>query len=187
MIQLRRGTFETNSSSSHSLVVTKGVNGHYSPEEAYQELNWDMYDENGKPWPHDEGIWMPSRDMYFGRAPFRILMTFEEKLRYAYACAPIRERRSRRHGYTYSREYYKVTNVLKKFIPKIKGVKFKTKYIGTDDCCLGHWLKELDISLIEFLTNKNIVVICDGDEYCIWEDMKKVGLVKEENFEKELF
>lgn len=189
MIQLRRGTFETNSSSSHSLVVTKGNNGHYTPEEAYEELDWDMYSKDGERWPDDDngGIWMPSEDMYFGRAPFRVLMTFEEKLRYAYACAPIRKRPGRRHKYTYSREYYKVTNIVKKFIPKFKGVKFNSDYIGTDDCCLRHWLKKLDISLIEFLTNKNIVVICDGDEYTIWQDMKNIGLVKEENFEKELF
>ena len=72
-------------------------------------------------------------------------------------------------------------------MPEFKGVKFEDSIIGTDDNCLKGWLKKLNISLIEFLTNKNIAVICDGDEYCIWEDMKKIGLVKEENFEKELF
>ncbi len=46
---------------------------------------------------------------------------------------------------------------------------------------LPKWLKDADISLIEFLTNKNIIVICDGDEYCIWTDLKKLGLINMDN------
>ena len=36
--------------------------------------------------------------------------------------------------------------------------------------------------MLEFLTNKNIIVICDGDEYQIWSDMKKLGILNTDNF-----
>ena len=31
--------------------------------------------------------------------------------------------------------------------------------------------------------NKNIIVICDGDEYCIWTDLKKFGLINMDNIQ----
>ena len=62
MFQIRGNTFETNSSSSHSLIITKGDSGHYTPEEAYSELYW----------MEEDGTWSPSSDdMYFGRSPFK--------------------------------------------------------------------------------------------------------------------
>ena len=173
MINIRKNTFETNSSSSHSLVITDTNNGHYTPEEALKELHWMR-----------DGIWSPWDDMYFGRSPFQVLYTFKDKLRYAYACAPTRVSGPDKNGhYTYSREFYKVTDVVKKFIPEFKGVDFGKKsdrHIGTDDCLLPQWLKKLNMPLIEFLTNKNVIVICDGDEYQIWSDMKKLGVINTE-------
>jgi hypothetical protein len=85
-----------------------------------------------------------------------------------------------------------VTNVVRKFF----GSKFEfngldptyRRYytIGTDDSMLGSWLKQANIDLVEFLTNKNIIVICDGDEYCIWSDMKNMGLVNTTNIKLSL-
>lgn len=40
MIQTRMNCFETNSSSSHSLVITNKDNGRYTPEEALDSLHW---------------------------------------------------------------------------------------------------------------------------------------------------
>lgn len=192
MIQIRRGTFETNSSSSHSLVVTKGTNEHYTPEEAWLEVRWDMRNEDGSWYRETATIWAPRGNMYFGRHPFYILMSFEEKLRYAYACAPYRQRSdpNKKDRVRYYKDYASVTKKINKFLPQFKKVDFsyqrRNDGIGTDDSCLKGWLKELNIDLIEFLTNKNIVVICDGDEYCIWENMKEIKLVDTNNFEKEL-
>lgn len=178
MIKIRQSTFETNSSSSHSLVITKQKVSHYTPAEAYEELHWIDSD----------GMWSPYGDMYFGRYPFQVLSSFEDKLRYAYACAPIRRGRVKKSGYEgYWHEYYKITNVVKKFFGteySFKGLDLKRcDSIGTDDSKLSYWLQHANISLIEFLTNKNIIVICDGDEYCIWTDMKKLGLINKDNIE----
>lgn len=179
MIKIRQSTFETNSSSSHSLVITKQKVNHYTPEEAYKELRYDI---------NQQGDWEPYDDMYFGRYPFQVLSTFKDKLRYAYACAPVRQGRVKKDGYHgYWREYYKITNVIKKFFGSeyvFNGVSFKyCDSVGTDDDKLHYWLDHANISLIEFLTNKNIIVICDGDEYCVWTDMKKLGLINKDNIQ----
>ena len=39
------------------------------------------------------------------------------------------------------------------------------------------WLKYYNISLEEFLTNKKYIVVVDGDEYCVWSNIKDSGLV----------
>lgn len=179
MKQIRSNSFETNSSSSHSLIITKGDSGHYTPEEAFKELYW----------MENDGTWDPSRDLYFGRSPFQVLSSFSDKLRYAYANAPLRKGTPDKKwgGYHYYRQYCKITNVVKEFFGNdiiFKGLSNRVKReesIGTDDGLLFGWLKKADISLIEFLTNKNIFVICDGDEYCIWTDMKKFGLIDTSN------
>ena len=55
---------------------------------------------------------------------------------------------------------------------------FEIPYTGwVDEDMLSGFLKEENISLEEYLTNKKYVVIQDGDEYCYWLDMKRVGLV----------
>ena len=177
MIQIRSNCFETNSSSSHSLIITNGDANYYTPDEAYHELYWMT-----------DGYWDPSGDLYFGRSPFKVLSSFKDKLLYAYACAPRREGKMKKSGYNgIWKEYYKVTNVVKKFFGEDKlflgldPYRKRHEYIGTDDRMLPKWLKDADISLIEFLTNKNIIVICDGDEYCIWTDLKKFGLINMDN------
>ena len=181
MRQIRQGTFETNSSSSHSLVLMKGDTKHYSASEAWEEVRYSC--------KYDDGYFNPYDDMYFGRSPFQVLYTFRDKLRYAYACAPHRmapESRKNKRGYRpIWAEYYKVDREVRKLIPQWKGLskrKRRDGYIGTDDHCLASWLKKANISLLEFLTNKNIIVICDGDEYCIWSDMKRLGVLNTENF-----
>lgn len=173
MFTIRQNTFETNSSSSHSLVITNKENGRYTPEEARKELHWVK-----------DGWWEPWEDLYFGRAPFQVLSTFEAKLRYAYAHAPLRKRPSKRHPEweNYSRMYWVISNKVKKLIPDFKGIKLNSRRsVGTDDYALWGWLKKANITLEEFLMNKNIVVICDGDEYCIWTDMKALGLISKDN------
>ena len=41
---------------------------------------------------------------------------------------------------------------------------------------LSGFLKEHNISLKEFLTNKRYIVVIDGDEYCVWDSIKDAGL-----------
>lgn len=85
--QIRKGCFETNSSSCHSLVILqKNSNVRMTREEIRHEFYLDSawakerYEKEGKeillidPWEND-----------FGRSPFSVLTSFREKLSYAVA------------------------------------------------------------------------------------------------------
>lgn len=79
--QIRRGVFETNSSSMHSLVVTK-EDDRYSKEEIRKDFY--LFDDNTT--GHKDCVWViRSDELEFGRYPFQMLATFQDK--WLYACA----------------------------------------------------------------------------------------------------
>ena len=165
MRQIRANVFETNSSSTHSLVLFKHREERYTHDEMYKELKYDIKD----------GIYKPWEEMYFGRYPFRVLTSFQDKLHYAYANT---------HGI--EEKIAEVTEVLSTLVPEVWGFEPKDEYMGVDETTLPYWLKELGIDLTEFLVNKKYAVICDGDEYCIWEDLKEKGIINTAAIEKEI-
>lgn len=61
-------------------------------------------------------------------------------------------------------------------IPEIRSIKVP-KYAGVDDYPLYPWLNQYGITMREFLTNRKYIVIQDGDEYCIWDDLIHSGLI----------
>ena len=75
-LQVRRGTFETNSSSQHTLVITKS-NEYLTTKEICQDLFYDSIPENT--------VHICGYDLSFGRSPFRIIHSFYGKLCYVYA------------------------------------------------------------------------------------------------------
>ena len=172
MKQIRHNVFETNSSSSHSLVITTD-NEHYTRE----EINKNFYiTKEGK-----VILWESSLEFY--RSPFDILVTFKDKLRYAIAS-------SNGNLVDDCRE------ICKKYVDGFTDFEFDTKdyvwdsevndyvevdepipnYGGTDDYQIEGWLKYYNVSLEEFLTNKRYIVVVDGDEYAIYDHIKKSGL-----------
>lgn len=155
MYQIRGNCFETNSSSIHSLAILKNP-----PEQKETDITDGFYINKNGTWDTSDEDW------YFGRAPFRIMSTFCEKVKYAWA----------------STENEEVFDIVKELIPKIKKIKHPS-FCGTDDYQLNGWLKKYNISLREFLTNNRYIVICDGDEYCIWEDMINCGIIKTDEFD----
>lgn len=85
--QIRKGCFESNSSSMHSLVVTKkNSNIRMTQEEIRHELYLDdpWYKEHHK---NDDGevVKIDPWGNEFGRSPFKVISTFIEKLGYAIA------------------------------------------------------------------------------------------------------
>ena len=85
--QVRKGCFESNSSSMHSLVVTKkNSNIRMTQEEIRDEfyLNEDWYKEHHKN-DEKEVVEIDPWDNEFGRSPFNVLVTFRDKLAYAVA------------------------------------------------------------------------------------------------------
>ena len=171
MKQIRRNVFETNSSSSHSLVITTD-NEHYTRE----EINKNFYMIDGI-----VRLWESSLEFY--RSPFDMLVTFKDKLRYAIASS---------NGNLVD----ECREICKKYVDGFIDFKFDTKdyvwdsnvkdyvaakspvpnYGGTDDYQIEGWLKYYNISLEEFLTNKRYIVVVDGDEYQIFDHIKKSGL-----------
>lgn len=171
MKQIRRNVFETNSSSSHSLVITTD-NEHYTRE----EINKNFYMTDGI-----VRLWESSLEFY--RSPFDMLVTFKDKLRYAIAS-------SNGNLVDQCRE------LCCKYVDGFVDFEFDTKdyvwdsevkdyvetddpipnYGGTDDYQIEGWLKKYNVSLEEFLTNKRYIVVVDGDEYAIYNHIKKSGL-----------
>lgn len=162
MKQIRLNVFETNSSSSHSLVIRSNKLMEELEESVYFTHD-EMLDslsriKNGKYISYD-------KDWHFGRSPFRALDTFELRFQYAYA------------NYCYNDDKLnELIKLLQKLVPEVESIE-KPKYVGVDEPYLDSWLVKNNISLEEFLTNKKYIVIQDGDEYCIWYDLIRSGLI----------
>lgn len=85
--QIRKSVWESNSSSMHSLVVTKkNSNVRMTQEEIRDEfyLNEDWYKDRHKN-DEKEIVEIDPWDNEFGRSPFDVLVTFRDKLAYAVA------------------------------------------------------------------------------------------------------
>lgn len=173
MIQIRDNTFETNSSSSHSLIITD-FDGKYTSEEMMKGIYlWE-----------DKETRMYESLLEFYRSPFSLLATFESKSRYAIASSN-------------GRLADEVEKIWYKYIPNFNGFKFDMKteeydydkkdwvdldepkpiYGGTDDYQIEGWLKSYNVSLEDFLTMRRYMVVCDGDEYREWYHILDSGLV----------
>lgn len=173
MIQIRDNTFETNSSSSHSLIITD-FDGKYTPEEMMKNIY--LWNNNTKR--------MYESNLEFYRSPFSLLATFESKSRYAIASSN-------------GRLANEVEKIWYKYIPNFNGFKFDMKteeydydkkdwvdldeskpiYGGTDDYQIEGWLKSYNVSLEDFLTMRRYMVVCDGDETREWYHILDSGLV----------
>lgn len=171
---IRSCTFETNSSSSHSLVVTK-KDEYFTHEEIME----DMYiNSNGI-----ISFWVSSLD--FGRQPNAPLYSFVDKLRYLIACFGSDEIKLK-----------ELLDTVMEIVPEINSFKFP-KYDWDNDNhyygCIDHqsygminlYLDKNNISFKEFLMNKKYIIILDGDEYCVWDTMKKCGLINKNFIQEE--
>ena len=175
MKQVRLNTFETNSSSSHSFVITD-FEGRYSQEEL---MNHVYLSKDGK-------VIMRESRLEFGRSPFDFLNTFESKTRYAIASSN-------------GRLVPQIIEVWKKYVPGFSHFEFDEKcrvwdeekqeyvepdddnpvyeYGYTDDSMIEKWLQNYNVSVEDFLTMKRYIVVRDGDEYKTWDKVRDSGLM----------
>ena len=164
MKQVRLNTFETNSSSSHSFVITD-FEVRYSQEEIMSHV---YLGNDGK-------VIMWESRLEFGRSPFDFLNTFESKTRYAIASSN-------------GRLVPQIVEVWKKYVPGFSHFEFDEKYrvcdeeeneeYGyTDDSMIEGWLQNYNVSVEDFLTMKRYIVVCDGDEYKTWDKVRDSGLM----------
>ena len=183
-LQIRQGVFETNSSSMHSIVVKKTID-YYTKEEAEEEI---YVRKSGKWAIHDY-------ELQFGRSPFEIIGSFERKIHYAIAswCGNYLDKNE------IENKFQEIEQIVKKYIPETKLIELPERYnysFGEEEKYYGYvdhesigllqdFLEEKEITLEEFLTNKRYIVIIDGDEYCLWKEAKKTGIIDLNEIEEE--
>ena len=161
MILVRSGVFETNSSSSHSIVVTKGEQpiGLIDPE-------WRLHDGELNLWYAD--------DLEFGRTPFDILSDWYGRLRYAIASV----------GEMYIDE---ITAACKRHLKGFDHFKLPQNRYGDEESYYGyvdhqsfnllrHTLRTHNITLDDFIFNDKYIVIIDGDEYNVFRRLRSTLL-----------
>lgn len=113
--QIRRGVFESNSSSMHALCVMK-KSEQYTPEEILDSLYlYDDYETQEK-----DCIWEPREsNMEFGRSPFKAIGTFADK--WLYACASMVEEYN-------DNTYKELERIAFKYIPGLKKIVMPFTY-----------------------------------------------------------
>ena len=172
MIQIRRNVFETNSSSSHSLIMMKND----KPLPQFIEPGYYVNDKG------EINFW--EDDLEFGRAPFNMLVDWYHRLCYVFATyADDKETREKVEAICYSR-IIGLTNI--KF-PKNSWYNNTTYYGCIDHQSMGlleSFLKDNDISLEDFIFNDRYVVVIDGDEYCIFDTLRSLPIWDNKAVEK---
>lgn len=178
MRQIRQGTFETNSSSMHSISILK-KGGQYTKEEI----------ESGM-WIFGDGVLEPSAsDIVYGRTPFRILTTPNEKMEYAIA------------SYGSYAKFKEIEEIMRRHVDRLKEIKIPTAdrfhcnwhdssdpnfYGDVDHESMGvleNFLNEHSVSLEDFIFDRRYIVWIDGDEYDIKGQMVDIGIIDKEKFE----
>lgn len=165
MIQIRNGVFETNSSSSHSIVVTKK-----DAPLGTVEGGWRMKDDGGyRIYNEDE--------LEFGRTPFDILCDWHHRLRYAIASL----------GESHIEE---IEDACRKHVPGFTCIELPQDRYGDGGVVCGyvdhqsfgllrHLMESHNVSVEDFIFNDKYIVIIDGDEYCVFDRLCNTPLWKE--------
>lgn len=158
MIQIRKGVFETNSSSSHSIVMMKTD----KPKETPVKSGW-VYQGELPFWDYD---------LEFGRAPFDLLTDWVGRLRYCIAA-----------GY----DIDELTEMCRRRVSGFDHFelpkdpwgkkKYNTGYIDHQSIgVLESALKKFNVSLEEFIFNDRFIIVIDGDEYCVFDHLAKTEM-----------
>jgi len=169
MINIRHNVFETNSSSSHSLVVFK------EPNAAVDDQLWRL---------NDEGVLeiFDAGDLEFGRSPFELLIDWYRRLCYAIASCPDK--------------IEEIEAACYRNLPGLTAIKYpKERWIGMGGPYYGyvdhqsaglleHFLKQHHISFDDFIFNNKYMVVIDGDEYCIFNTLRQTPAWNEDSVEE---
>ena len=179
--KIRRGCFQTNSSSEHVLCLMKTDKP--VTEETFENEYFYLRNDGILDYTYEED------DFYFGRSPFRVLCTFRDKLMFVIA--------SYCGGYTTNaeEEFEKILKIVQEINPNIKGIKLPKSYYydkifyGDIDHqsagLLQKFLVSHNLTIKDFLSNGKYIVIITGDEYTIYDDLKDFGLINLDNIEEE--
>lgn len=164
--QVRKNVFETNSSSMHSLVVTK-KDSKYTPEEIMKGI----YLSNDKNTNEEDCIWKiwDEGELYFGRSPFKVLSSFRDKWLYALASLV---------GEYNDKVYKELERVAKKNIVGLKKIELPKTIkslpnIDNEKNTNSDYVKEYgktESELIAYLNEKEKEWELEDEEIDYWED-----------------
>lgn len=234
--KVRRKCFEDNSSSMHSVVVTAD-DSVVTPEELTASYSDPHFCDDSLYLRKDGTLDIYETETYYGRAPFKVLWTFEEKLKYALSewFGGVDPSDPEWEEYTDM-----FISIIEEAAPQVTDVKFldmsdydiyidqdgnelpfhSLEYKGLDPethqpiytykdkegverqavlsdetywaprfgtidhqsmGLLKGFLKYEGISLKDFLLHRKYKIVIDGDEYCVWEGLKRIGLINTDN------
>lgn len=204
-IQIRKGCFETNSSSMHCLVIA-------DTEEVFdqRDLEYAFWS-----WGNEDEIETPK--LYFGRSPFKVLTDVKDKFFYVLGalsqefgdkywdeCSEFIKKHLNKRLVPNEKSdcrYFKTEEEAIDFANKMnktlkeKGLEdfevkpTKSEYSNSwevEDCTsiyvedygrLKTFFEERNLTVEDFVLHKKYIIIVDGDEYRIWEDIKQLGII----------
>lgn len=175
MIQIRQSVFETNSSSSHSIVMLKNDRPSKTIEDSGMVDGDRHLDEEGI-----MDFWFEN-DLEFGRSPFEFLVDWYGRLRYSVAYYSNNEDK-----------IYEIEEICRKRIAGFVKFKFQKDTWGqynhgyVDHQSYGvlpEALRRFNISLEEFIFNDRYIVVIDGDEYGVFDTLVETDLFNKESVE----
>lgn len=182
--KIRNNVFETNSSSMHSIVISKNKNedNHYNYGKFLRGIDYmsDIdIDEDGK-LAMTLSVFTREYGGYYGRSPFGILESFGQKFGYAVASLCNNDEDFDKLFVPVIEHIVKEGNKerVKHGVEEFKYDYIKVRDNDYDDFKFGFvdhqsngllesFMKEKNVSLLDFLCDSRYIVIIDGDEYCI--------------------
>ena len=196
MINIRNNCFETNSSSMHSLVISKQAQ-EYDEDEL--RFGYDAEYDKGEGFKLFDHCWNYD-DYTFGRAPFRILRTPREKLRYwvghelgnwrnledvdPLKIEQVKKLISMQTGLPFDKiNLYANIHELENPGCDRKGNprKIEPEYGYAEENDTGesvfHFIHRKGIEFADLILNPKYTIVVDGDEYQIFKDMCLSGVV----------
>ena len=173
MIKIRRGVFETNSSSSHVIVLTnESCKTGYAAYATCGNLHKDK--KTG-----ETVLFIEGHD--FDRH-FEIFTSWIDRLSYSLA------------SFKYNDIMIEqILDIVKKRRPDIDRFEFTETYEGETDYgevdhqssnLLRDMIYEAGVKLEDFIFNDHFILFCDGDEYQVFNTLGKTGIIDMKNLEK---
>lgn len=184
MLNIRKSVFETNSSSMHSIIISKNNN-----------IGTDDYFCHD--WVNYPTLELDEEDLTWGRSPFEFLDTFESKLCYLIPSIKMTKEK-------WNELISTINQILKENgmdveaninLPEIEEYDWKKmEYTGKKETFYGDidhqsmglfngFINKYKLTYKEFLENPNIQVVIDGDEYCYFYDMIETGIIDDNKVE----
>ena len=180
MLQIRKGVFETNSSSSHSIIIKKQDR---PLDHKTIATKWHMYMNEDDADDPDNGIIHFDRgNLEFERDPFHFLVSWHDRLCYAIAAyqskeivETLKEICQRRIPGFRDFQIPHQDRILEDEGKDEEDKEEPKDYYGFVDhqseCLLKKVLNHYHISLEEFVFNDRYVVVIDGDEFQYFREL----------------